>query len=655
MSIQGVKGVEIGLGFEQTRRLGSEVHDVIEGRGADGGWHHRSNNAGGLTGGITNGEPLVVRGAVKPISTLARPLPSADLRTGEPVDKAHYERSDISVVPAAGVIGEAMVLLVPGPGRAREVRRRLARRGGRQPRPLPGADRRRPQDWTGWTSSSSGSPGGGKTSAGRRLARRHDAAFIDLDEIDRGRGRPADARHLRGGRRGRLPGPRTRRRSPPSATADGSPGLAPRHRDRRRRGGRSPQPLGALPRSPRRVARRAAGGARPAAPQLPRTRPLVAGRDPVGVMRTMAAARARFYAPGLRVNAIVGMNRRDRDARGATSTSRSRAAPCSCGPTRRSGDYELGDGNAVDGVLAILASLEARRAILVSEPVAWEVVGTRIAAALRAAGLPVEQVLLPTGEAAKTFGVVEGATRALARLRAERADPLVAIGGGALGDTAGFIAATWLRGVPLVHVPTTLVAQVDSAIGGKTAIDLPEGKNLVGAFYQPAAIVTDVRLLRTLPARQVRAALGEAVKMAALGDGRLFDLLEATGPALVDGSASRARRRAPSRRWSNAARWAKIEVVVADEREQGGRIAPQPRPLAGPRDRGRGRVRRGSCTVRRWPTGCARPAGSGSRSGPRRRSGRPGSRRSSTAWAWRSSRSPARPWPSPSRMSRRPW
>jgi chorismate synthase len=112
MSIQGVKGVEIGLGFEQTKRLGSEVHDVIEGRGPGGGWLHRTNNAGGLTGGITNGEPLVVRGAMKPISTLARPLQSADLRTGAAVDKAHYERSDISVVPAAGVIGEAMVLLV---------------------------------------------------------------------------------------------------------------------------------------------------------------------------------------------------------------------------------------------------------------------------------------------------------------------------------------------------------------------------------------------------------------------------------------------------------------------------------------------------------------------------------------------------------------
>jgi chorismate synthase len=111
MSINIVKGVELGLGFEQTRRFGSEVHDVIEGRGDAGRWLHRSNNAGGLTAGVSNGEPIVVRGAVKPISTLARPLPSADLLTGASVDKAHYERSDISVVPAAGVVGEAMVML----------------------------------------------------------------------------------------------------------------------------------------------------------------------------------------------------------------------------------------------------------------------------------------------------------------------------------------------------------------------------------------------------------------------------------------------------------------------------------------------------------------------------------------------------------------
>jgi chorismate synthase len=111
MSIPIVKGVEFGLGFEQTRRFGSAVMDVIEGRDAAGVWSRATNNAGGLEGGMSNGQPIVVRGAVKPISTLPRPLPSADLVTGRSVEKGHYERSDICVVPATGVVAEAMVCL----------------------------------------------------------------------------------------------------------------------------------------------------------------------------------------------------------------------------------------------------------------------------------------------------------------------------------------------------------------------------------------------------------------------------------------------------------------------------------------------------------------------------------------------------------------
>jgi chorismate synthase len=111
MSIPIIKGVEFGLGFEQTRRFGSAVMDVIEGRDETGEWRRHTNNAGGLEGGMSNGQPIVVRGAVKPISTLPRPLPSADLVTGLPVEKGHYERSDICVVPAAGVVAEAMVCL----------------------------------------------------------------------------------------------------------------------------------------------------------------------------------------------------------------------------------------------------------------------------------------------------------------------------------------------------------------------------------------------------------------------------------------------------------------------------------------------------------------------------------------------------------------
>ena len=112
MSIPIVKGVEFGLGFDQTRLFGSAVQDVILGRDDDGEWRRATNNAGGVEGGISNGQPIVLRGAVKPISTLPRPLPSADLITGQPVEKAHYERSDISVVPATGVVAEAMVCLV---------------------------------------------------------------------------------------------------------------------------------------------------------------------------------------------------------------------------------------------------------------------------------------------------------------------------------------------------------------------------------------------------------------------------------------------------------------------------------------------------------------------------------------------------------------
>ena len=154
--------------------------------------------------------------------------------------------------------------------------------------------------------------------------------------------------------------------------------------------------------------------------------------------------------------------------------------------------------------------------------------------------------MLPAGEAAKRLAVIEDAARELARLRVERQEPLVAIGGGALGDPAGFLAATYLRGVPWIGVPTTLVAQVDSSIGGKTGVDLPEGKNLVGAFHHPAAIVLDIAVLRPLPERQLRAALGEVAKMAALGDEALFATLEARGRG---GSHAAMTARSPAVRW----------------------------------------------------------------------------------------------------------
>lgn len=416
-----------------------------------------------------------------------------------------------------------------------------------------------------------GLPGTGKTAVGRRMARRHGAAFFDIDEtVEAAAGRPVPAIFAEEGEAGF----RARERAAVASLgpADMSPRLArviatgggtpvdPRNRWALYRGRRVAWldgPAGIIASRLRRS---------------PVVRPLVAGRDAVGAIAALAEARERFYAPALHVNGVARIQtivetlERHLDDATDVGTSLLRART----PI---GTLEIGDGIAEASVSRALAAMEARRAIVVSEPRAWGVAGERLAAGLVRDGLAVEVLLLPRGEAAKTLRVVERAARRLAEMRAERGDPIVAIGGGALGDVAGFLAATWLRGVPLVHVPTTLVAQVDSSIGGKTAVDLPHGKNLVGAFHQPAAIVADVGLLRTLPRRQLRAALGEAVKMGFLGDGRLVELLESDGVAIA--------RRAPEAFAGGAiaevverCAWAKVAVVVADEREHGtaGRI-----------------------------------------------------------------------------------
>jgi 3-dehydroquinate synthetase len=232
------------------------------------------------------------------------------------------------------------------------------------------------------------------------------------------------------------------------------------------------------------------------------------------------------------------------------------------------GDLVIGEGIAAAVIADALRGLRARRAIFVSEPGAWAAGGEAIGAALADEGWPVDRILLPQGEAAKRLAVIEAAAGDLAGLHAERGEPLIAIGGGALGDAAGFLAASWLRGVPVIQVPTTLVAQIDSSIGGKTGVDLAAGKNLVGAFHPPAAIVIDIAFLRSLPERQRRAALGEAVKMAALGDERLFALLENDGPAIARGDETAFADGAVAELVERTA-WAKVAVVDVDEKEQG--------------------------------------------------------------------------------------
>jgi 3-dehydroquinate synthase len=167
-----------------------------------------------------------------------------------------------------------------------------------------------------------------------------------------------------------------------------------------------------------------------------------------------------------------------------------------------------------------------------SSPRVWRNCGKRVLAGFRASKKP-PVILFDDGEGEKRLATVEGIARQLIRAGADRGAILIAVGGGVVGDVAGFVAATYLRGVRLVHVPTTLVAQVDSSIGGKTGVNLPEGKNLVGAFYPPRLVITDPDLLGTLPHREYRSGLYEVIKYGVIADPRLFYYLWQKMPALL--------------------------------------------------------------------------------------------------------------------------
>ena len=441
-----------------------------------------------------------------------------------------------------------------------------------------------------------GLPGSGKTAVGRRVAARHAAAFVDLDEeIERAAGQRVpqifEAEGEAGFRR------RERAAIEALGPADAGPELTrviapgggaivdPRNRWRLFRGRR----VAWLDVRTEVLAQRLR--------RSPTVRPLIVGRDPLGAIRDLGNARVRFYAAGTRVVGVAEMASvvdavddlvAGTGAGAGPSAGPGAGAGAALGPGAgagtapegtvllragtRMGKLVLGEGVLAAEVAGALRDLAARRAILVSEPGAWAAVGETLATSLVAAALPVERVLLPQGEAAKRLTVIEGAASELARLRVERHEPIVAVGGGALGDAAGFLAATYLRGIPFVQVPTTLAAQIDSSIGGKTGVDLPEGKNLVGAFHQPASIVIDIAVLASLDQRQRRAALAEAAKMAALGDERLFATLEASADAIANGHPAALESGALAEVVERAA-WAKVEVVLADERESGARLA----------------------------------------------------------------------------------
>jgi 3-dehydroquinate synthase len=230
----------------------------------------------------------------------------------------------------------------------------------------------------------------------------------------------------------------------------------------------------------------------------------------------------------------------------------------------RSYDIVIGRG-LLPSLGARLAALRpSAKVALVSDETVAKLYLSPATAALQGAGLRSAAVVVPAGEGSKSFTVFERVCEELIAARIERGDLVVALGGGVVGDLAGFAAAVVRRGLDYVQVPTTLLAQVDSSVGGKTAIDSRHGKNLVGAFHQPILVIADTALLDSLPPREFRSGYAEVVKYGLLGDAAFFAWLETNWRELFAGGAAREHAIATSCR-------AKAAIVSRDERESGER------------------------------------------------------------------------------------
>jgi 3-dehydroquinate synthase len=269
-------------------------------------------------------------------------------------------------------------------------------------------------------------------------------------------------------------------------------------------------------------------------------RPLLARDDRDAVLQAMAAARSPLYAEvadmridttGRTVDAVVDAI----DAASALATAQShRAARLDVDSPRGPYPIHVGAGLVADGA-SLADAIRGRHVLVVTDAnvARLHLPVLRASLARHRPGLRVAVHVMPPGESEKTLDSWGEVIDALARLGATRDATVVALGGGVVGDLAGFAAACWMRGIDVVQVPTTLLAMVDSSVGGKTAVDLPAGKNLVGAFHPPSAVVADTAALSTLPDRELRAGLAEVVKYGAVFDAAFLDRLDAHAAALL--------------------------------------------------------------------------------------------------------------------------
>ncbi len=230
----------------------------------------------------------------------------------------------------------------------------------------------------------------------------------------------------------------------------------------------------------------------------------------------------------------------------------------------RSYDVAIGPGLIAAAGARISAVLPGRNAVIVTDTNVADRHLPALRTSLKRAGIDSAEIVIPPGEASKSFERLQAVVEAILESRRERGDVVVALGGGVVGDLAGFAAAITRRGMRLVQVPTSLLAQVDSSVGGKTGINAPHGKNLVGAFLQPALVLADTLSLDTLPEREFRAGYAEMVKVGLIGDREFFDWLEKNHGEIFAGGAARIQAIAKSVRF-------KAKTVAADEHEAGER------------------------------------------------------------------------------------
>ena len=232
----------------------------------------------------------------------------------------------------------------------------------------------------------------------------------------------------------------------------------------------------------------------------------------------------------------------------------------------RSYDILIGPGLLAQCGKTIADIVGKRPLIVVTDDTVAPLYLPKLEAALAASGWPaVPSVIVPAGEASKGLEKFAGIAERILALGVDRKTVIIALGGGVVGDLAGFLAATLLRGIDFIQIPTTLLAQVDSSVGGKTAVDSVHGKNLIGAFHQPLLVIADTDVLTTLPSREMKAGYAEILKYGLLGDLAFFEWLEENGPAVLEGDPA-----ALVYAIGTSCR-AKAQIVQEDEREEGRR------------------------------------------------------------------------------------